>query len=183
MRRKIIAVTGLIAVILGAYLFAVSVDKDAPKDNEALSMKQLVHDYSVGNIKAQSASITSRQLIVTNSDESQITYDLLEDDFFVSLAPYVENTHPCADHNLTSYRGEMADEDFIVYIEDMQGNVIMDQTLKSQSNGFIDLWLPRDNTYRVTIENEGRAQESEISTFENDNTCITTMQLTENKSV
>ncbi len=69
-------------------------------------------------------------------------------------------------------------KEFNVFIEDMEGNVIMDQTLKSQSNGFIDLWLPRDKTYSIKIAHDGKTVESEFSTFENDNTCITTMQLT-----
>ncbi len=68
-------------------------------------------------------------------------------------------------------------EEFYVYIEDTEGNVILDETLTSQSNGFIDLWLPREKTYRVTIEHDGKMVESELSTFEGDNTCITTMQL------
>ena len=38
----------------------------------------------------------------------------------------------------------MIEEEFDVYIEDMKGNVIIDETMKSQSNGFIDLWLSRD---------------------------------------
>lgn len=59
----------------------------------------------------------------------------------------------------------------------MEGNVIIDETLKSQSNGFIDLWLPRDKTYRAIIKHEGKKSELELSTFEGDNTCITTMQL------
>lgn len=78
---------------------------------------------------------------------------------------------------MTGCQGEMVDEEFDVYIEDMEGNVILDQTLKSPSNGFIDLWLPRDNTYRVTIAHDGKTAESEFSTFEGDNTCITTIQL------
>ena len=72
----------------------------------------------------------------------------------------------------------MVEEEFNVYIEDTEGNLILDETLKSQSNGFIDLWLPRDKTYRITIAHDGKTVESEFSTFKNDNTCITTMQLT-----
>ena len=78
---------------------------------------------------------------------------------------------------MTGCQGELVDEEFEVDIEDMKGNVIVDETLKSQANGFIDLWLPRDKRYRVTISNGGKMVESELSTFENDNTCITTMQL------
>jgi hypothetical protein len=71
----------------------------------------------------------------------------------------------------------MDEEEFDVYIEDMDGDVVVDETLKSQPNGFIDLWLPRDQKYQVTIEHNGKQVESEISTYENDATCITSMQL------
>lgn len=182
MKRKVFAVTGLVAFALGAYLFVVSDEGNEPKEREVQNIKQLVHDYSVGNMEDQSASITSQQLIVTDSKKNELTYNLPKDDFFVSIAPYVEKTHPCAVHSLTGCRGEMADEEFAVYIEDTEGNVIVDETVKSLSNGFIDLWLPRDKTYRVTIAHDGKTAESEFSTFESDDTCITTMQLTENKS-
>jgi hypothetical protein len=79
---------------------------------------------------------------------------------------------------LTGCQGELVEEEFDVYIEDTEGNLILDETLKSQSNGFIDLWLPRDKTYRITIVHDEKTVESEFSTFENDDTCITTMQLT-----
>lgn len=69
------------------------------------------------------------------------------------------------------------EEEFDIYIEDMDGNVIVDDTLESQPNGFIDLWLPRDKKYQVKIDHNGKQVESEISTYENDATCITTMQL------
>ncbi len=71
----------------------------------------------------------------------------------------------------------MVEEEFDVYIEDMDGKVIVDEKIKSQANGFIDLWLPRDQKYTVLIEHNGKKAEAEISTFKNDNTCITTMQL------
>lgn len=71
----------------------------------------------------------------------------------------------------------MVEEEFDVYIEDIDGNVIVDETLKSQPNGFIDLWLPRNKTFKTMIEHDGKVVESELSTFESDPTCITTMQL------
>lgn len=71
----------------------------------------------------------------------------------------------------------MAEKEFDVYIEDTDGNVIMDEKVKSHANGFIDFWLPRDKTYRTKIEYGGKMAESELSTFDNDPTCITTMQL------
>nr|WP_153738167.1 CueP family metal-binding protein [Aquibacillus halophilus] len=163
-------------------MFTVNVEKDGPTTVDSRNIKQLVSDYSLGSIENQSASITSQELIVTDTDDSESIYDLPEDEFFVSIAPYVDKTHPCATHSLTGCQGEMIDKEFSVYIEDMEGNVVLDQTMKSQSNGFIDLWLPRDKEYQITFAHEGKTSKSDFSTFENDNTCITTMQLTENKS-
>ena len=146
--------------------------------DEPVDIKELVHDYSVGNIENETASITSKQLIVTDSNEEELVYDLPEDDFFVSIAPFINETHPCEIHSLTGCQGEMVDKDFDISIEDMEGNIILDEAMNSGSNGFIDLWIPRDKTYRVKVTHDGKQVESEISTFENDGTCITTMQLT-----
>lgn len=79
---------------------------------------------------------------------------------------------------MTGCQGELVEKEFEVYIKDTEGNVIINETIKSQSNGFIDLWLPRNKTYQVQINHDGKIVESEISTFEGNNTCITTMQLT-----
>lgn len=79
---------------------------------------------------------------------------------------------------MTGCQGELADKEFDVYIEDTEGNVILNEKVKSQANGFFDLWLPRDETYQIKIKYDGKTSQSEISTFENDGTCITTMQLT-----
>ncbi len=49
-------------------------------------------------------------------------------------------------------------------------------------NGFIDLWLPRNQIYKTTIEYDGKSAQSEFSTHKGDNTCITTIQLAEQKN-
>ncbi|RXI96222.1 hypothetical protein DS745_21000 [Anaerobacillus alkaliphilus] len=79
---------------------------------------------------------------------------------------------------MTGCQGEMVEVEFEVYIVDNDGNVLVDEKLISQSNGFIDFWLPRDKTFNITIKHDGKMVESEFSTFEDDGTCITTMQLT-----
>jgi hypothetical protein len=70
----------------------------------------------------------------------------------------------------------MVQEDFDVLIEDTEGNAFVDKKITSQKNGFIDLWLPRDKNYKITISHNGKKVESEFSTFENDGTCLTNMQ-------
>ncbi len=61
---------------------------------ETVNIKELVSDYSGANLKDQSASITSQQLIVADRDDNKTVYDLPEDEFFVSIAPYINETHP-----------------------------------------------------------------------------------------
>lgn len=71
----------------------------------------------------------------------------------------------------------MVNEKVDMIIEDTKGNVIFNETVETMPNGFIDLWLPRDKTFNITISKDGKKVEQEISTFKGDNTCITNMQL------
>lgn len=178
MNRKVLAFSGIIALIVIAVLLVNIFSNNSPQKVAGdAEIKQLIAEYSAGVFLNHSASITSTELVVTDGNEKKFTYDLPDEEFFVSIAPFVNSTHPCAIHSLTGCQGELANKDFQVYIEDTEGNVVIDDTLQSLSNGFIDLWLPRDKTYRITITYDGKVAESEFSTFEGDNTCITTLQL------
>src|SRR5699024_5120334 len=165
---------GIIMSLLLVLLVACSND-GVSEEGYTEDIKGLVHEYSIGDIKDETASITSKELIVTNSDEKETIYSLPEDEFFVSFAPYINQTHPCTNHSLTGCQGELVEEEFDVFIEDMEGNIVLEDTLKTEANGFIDLWLPRDKTYNIIINYNGKKVESEFSTFEQDGTCITTM--------
>lgn len=153
------------------------------KEDEAIyygqveNIKELVHQYSTGYYPGQSAFITSSELIISDEKGTKNIYDLPEDEFFVSIAPFIEETHDCYDHSLTGCQGELVGEEFLVYIEDLHGNVMIDEKIKSFANGFIDLWIPRNGTYKIIIEHEGKRVESQFSTFSEDGTCITTLQL------
>ena len=146
------------------------------QNNEKANIKELVYNLSNRIVTDKSAVIMQDQLIVQDSAGDTV-YDLTNEDFFVSIAPYIEQTHPWTNHSLTGCQGELVEQEFKVYIEDMDGKVIVDETLKSQPNGFIDLWLPRDKKFQVKIEHAGKMVEAELSTFETDGTCITNLQL------
>ncbi|MBU9714385.1 CueP family metal-binding protein [Evansella tamaricis] len=178
MKQNILAIIGAaLAIVLLAACSEDSQNNTEQNEIDVQELKQLVHDHGVKNIENQVASITDQELIVTHSDETQTVYTLPEDEFFVSIAPYINETHPCTFHNLTGCQGEMTEEEFQIYIEDTDGNVVMNDTVTSLENGFIDFWLPSDNTYHITIAYDTMTVEAEFSTFEGDATCITTMQL------
>lgn len=174
MKKRLILAIGLLVSLL---LVACSKDDSANK-SEVEDIKEKVHEYSVESFPDDvTASITSHELIVTDKGQ-KTTFDLPNDEFFVSIAPFVETTHSCAIHSLTGCQGELVGEEFGVLIKDEEGNVVVDETMTSLENGFIDLWLPRDKNLSVKITQGDKTVESTISTFEGDNTCITTMQLT-----
>ncbi|WP_017798539.1 CueP family metal-binding protein [Oceanobacillus kimchii] len=139
-------------------------------------IKSMIQDYSTHQLTATSASVNATQLMVEN-DDTQENYELPEDEFFVSIAPYINETHPCTFHSLTGCQGELVNKPFDIYIEDMEGNLVFDDTVESFDNGFVDLWLPRDQEFKATITYEDKQAKSTISTFEDAPTCITTMQL------
>lgn len=178
MKKIIIAAfAGAVVLSLGAYLYWTIPENNPTPRLEDHALKQLVEDYSAKKVSSDSASITSHQLKIKETDGDSLTYALPKNEFFVSIAPYINETHPCAIHSLTGCQGEMVEEDFNVTVADKDGNTVLSETVTSFPNGFIDLWLPRDNTYQVTIENSGKKAETTITTFEGDDTCISTMQL------
>ncbi|SEN46119.1 hypothetical protein SAMN04488134_101137 [Amphibacillus marinus] len=139
---------------------------------------QQVTNYSANNNSEQSASITAEQLIVTGKDGTESSYQLPDDQFFVSIAPYINETHPCEIHSLTGCQGELPQQRFKVSVITTEGEVIIDEELQSEANGFIDLWLPRDETFTIEINRDDLTASETISSFKDDFTCITTMQLT-----
>ncbi len=76
------AIIALIASVLLIGCNGNTNEESTAKDNDVKDIKELVHDYSVGNIEDESASITSTQLIVTDDKEKETVYELPEDEFF-----------------------------------------------------------------------------------------------------
>lgn len=95
MKRKRSTIFALVVVALvGLILTACSESDTSTKaDKQNINIKKLVQDYSTNKVQAKSASITSDQLIVTEKGGKEVTYDLPEDEFFVSIAPFVNSTH------------------------------------------------------------------------------------------
>lgn len=146
-------------------------------DAQNKDIKELIASYSGNQTSPKSASVTGTQLIITEENGEEITHELPEDEFFVSIAPFKTETHPCTFHSLTGCQGELDSESFDVRIEDSDGNIVLEEKMETGANGFIDIWLPRHDTFSVTIT-QGNEQVTEtISTNDDSPTCITTMQL------
>src|SRR5699024_3649320 len=76
----------------------------------ANDIKDLVNDNTVDNLEPDSASITSHELVV-EEDNEELVYELPEEEFFVSIAPFINETHECAVHSLPGCQGELVEQE------------------------------------------------------------------------
>lgn len=123
------------------------------------------------------ASVRPGELVVGDGAK-EYSLDLPDDRFYLSVAPYVDQTHDCFHHSLTTCTGELASTDVKVEIVDRTNDeVLVDETRTTFENGFTGFWLPRhiEGTLRLTAG--GRTAETEFSTDADSPTCLTTLRL------
>lgn len=125
------------------------------------------------------ASVRPTELLLSEEgSEEQTAVELPDDQFYLSLAPYVEQTHECFYHSLTTCRGELAGQDVEVLITDRDtGGALVDETTETFDNGFVGYWLPSGIDATIQIEHGGHSATADISTGPEDPTCLTTLHL------
>lgn len=125
------------------------------------------------------ASVQPEAVLLSDAEGNEERLPLPEDAFYLSVAPYLEQTHECHFHSLTTCRGELGNEDVTVrVVSDKDGSVVLDQTVRTQDNGFAGLWLPANmQSATLTVEYEGRRASTPITTGADAPTCLTTLQL------
>ncbi|GAA5192889.1 CueP family metal-binding protein [Ferrimonas gelatinilytica] len=116
-------------------------------------------------------------------DGTEASVAIPEDQFFLSIAPWMTFTHPCGNHVPTGCTGELIGERMHMSAVDMDsGEEILNQMVTTQHDGFIDFWVPAKRRLAFTFHYEhpefGLMEATEVlPTFEDSRTCITTMQL------
>ncbi|MGS0972178.1 MAG: CueP family metal-binding protein [Candidatus Izemoplasmataceae bacterium] len=145
---------------------------------EDMSGKEILTGVADGSIVVDGfgLSVYDDELVVI-LDNTRVSVDMPDDEFYLSVAPFIESTHECAFHSATGCRGELKQEEFFVEFVDSDGNIILSESMMSMSNGFIDLWLPRDIEGTLTITQGELSTSKMISTEAGEPTCETTMQL------
>jgi hypothetical protein len=97
--------------------------------------------------------------------------------FYVAIAPYITQTHPCTYHVKGSCQAELRLVAFRYTLWSTDGTVVRTGTARSGSDGFIEWWVPENKTYAVTFTFQGREGSGTFSSFPRDATCITTIRL------
>ena len=125
------------------------------------------------------ASVQPDALVLTDDQERETQLPMPDDEVYISIAPYRDQTHDCYFHSLTTCLGELANAEVQVTLTGDDGEVLVDEVRQTYDNGFIGIWVPRGTTATLTVEYDGQAGTADISTMNSDDpTCITTLQLT-----
>jgi len=146
------------------------------KSMEIKDAIELANEWKYSRTKIKSF-ITPKELKVVFPDKREITIALPSDEMYVAVAPYINETHTCATHYLSSCQGEMTKKIFAVTIKDDKQQVIYDGSITSLDNGFFELWLPRNKSFTCSVEYNNLKTEIMLETFEDSKTCITTGRL------
>lgn len=121
------------------------------------------------------ASVQPNELVL---QPGNVSLPLSEAGFYLSIAPYVEQTHPCAFHSLTTCLGELQNTPIELTVTDAKtGDVVVSEITATADNGFVGIWLPRDGEFDVRVVGEQGTAEQRVTTGAEDPTCLTTMQL------
>ena len=200
-------VSGLGALILLGSLTACSVGADPINDSDAnqdagsstglgADANAMLTDYGIappasveeliGQLQSQPlverpdgllASVRVGELLLT-SKEREVSLPLPENRFHLSVAPYLNETHECFNHSLTTCAGELASAQMQVTITDAtSGEVLIDRDVTTFENGFFDVWLPTDREITLRINDGERGAEVPLATGADDPTCVTTVRL------
>ena len=124
------------------------------------------------------ASVYPDELVLTDNTQ-EVTLDLPQNLSYLSIAPYVEQTHDCFYHSLTTCQGELSNTTVDVQITDSTtGETVVDEQVATFDNGFVGFWVPSDITGTIEISHDGRTGDSDFTTTDDGATCITDLQLT-----
>ncbi|GAM56838.1 putative exported protein [Vibrio ishigakensis] len=97
----------------------------------------------------------------------------------ISIAPYINHSHPCDFHVATGCTRELKGVKVGVTVYDESNHKqLMQKMMTTNPNGFVDLWLPKDKkNLTVVIHYKGKEARKTLATGKTDLTCITDMKL------
>ncbi len=183
-RRLPIGVAAAAALLLGGCSSATSVAEEPILADHGLA--GMAAEEMVDHLDRLGGSDRPAQLMASvrpeelrlSDDDQELAVDLPDDRFYLSVAPYVTQTHECFFHSLTTCQGELTGEDVQVTIVDAAtGEVLVDERRTTFDNGFVGFWLPRDVDGTIRVSHDGLAGESAFSTRADSPTCLTSLQL------
>jgi len=120
--------------------------------------------------------ITPTEIVFEFPDGKKFTKSIADTLMYIAIAPYKITTHTCSTHYPSSFDAEFKSIPLKEEAEE-SGNKKFEGIKNSLKNGFFEIWLPRNKTIKIQIENGELKGEETITTNDNSKTCITTIKL------
>ena len=121
--------------------------------------------------------VTSEAVVFRFPGQEPTTVALPARQMVIAIAPYVTRTHPCKTHFMSGCQGELVNTAVAVTVKNQAGKTVLNRTMKTMANGFLELWLDRDQTYQVTLKAAGKTTSGMLHTQAGSDTCVTTLKL------
>ncbi|CAM3624284.1 CueP family metal-binding protein [Erysipelothrix urinaevulpis] len=179
----------VVALLAGLILTLFAVNKTNKQDNIAAFLENLNIQYSSNEALIKyleydnktddslQAQIYPDKLILSDQ-KTEVETSLKDSQFYLSFAPFINETHPCTFHVPTGCQGEMPNQQFFVTIRNLKTNeLIYNDLVTTADNGFAGLWLPRNIEASIEVMASGLSSKQTISTYNDDPTCLTTLNL------
>lgn len=192
MKRRGIAIAVLTLLFAGC----TTEGSDARTDVEKVSSEEFLSEHGLAGMDAVEAIDHLDQLAVADrpsdlmasvypdelvlaGEAQEVTLGLPEEKTYVSIAPFVDTTHKCFYHSLTTCLGELDNKKLNVQITDKStGDIVVDEQATTFDNGFVGFWVPSDIEGTIDVGYAGRSGSADFSTTDEGATCITDLQLT-----
>lgn len=174
-------VSGLVAAVLAVAGCSAEPDEDplAAYGLAGLTGQEIVEQLDTSTEArplAFGASVREDEVLLSDGS-TETSVPLPEDVQYLSIAPYLTTTHDCYYHSLATCQGELVGQDVHVTITDDAGEVLVDETATTYTNGFVGFWVPRDVTGTITVTADGLTGAIPFTTEPGSPTCLTTLQL------
>lgn len=148
----------------------------SPRALEGIDARQAMALANAWGSRVQS-EVTTRGISFLFPDGFRRLVALPPGQVLIAVAPFRDKTHPCETHTMSSCQGELIGVPIDVLAQSSDGMVLIQETMTTPANGFIELWLPRDQEVRLTLRAGSLAAEELLSTADGSKTCLTTMRL------
>lgn len=139
-------------------------------------VEKLDHDPATRPLRMK-ASVRPDQVILGDGTAETSVPLAGAQEFYLSIAPFVTQTHDCYFHSLATCQGELPRAAVHVTITDSHGAALVDTDATTYANGFVGFWLPRDISGTVTITTDGKTGSVPFATGPQDATCLTTLRV------
>lgn len=169
-------ITLALTLVLALAPLTLGQNSPRPADLDGLDAYAAVELANAWKGNGVTSFVTTEVVHFVFPDGTEVSIPLPEHEVMVSVAPYFVHTHPCATHYMSGCQGELVGVPIHVLALAADGSVLIDETVTSPANGFLDLWLPRDQVIELQFTIDEYRTVGLISTLAGSDTCVTTLQ-------